>query len=1440
MFLEPFEVFSQCYRGAPAALCAVSGAAHCTRRLVQNSLRMHCAAGRSDGSWGVPFPQEGASLLSWWTFSWLNGYVAACHRRRRLAQRKACPASPAAAATDEDCGDDVLAFRTPQWLSSRALGATMSACIARARPSTSLLWRWVALLFAFGWRQILASGLLTLASELAISANPMLFRAFVQALGSAPVGGASPALLGVVLLGGALLLCVFTKKILINQGQFVLANLGLSFRAALIARIMANLVVPPPPLAALPPSALQQPAAAPSKGDDGSLGETVNRIIVDTARMAQAITFGHLLWVVPVRIPLALLGAYVCLGSGAFYGIAFLLLVIACSACLGGWMKARQAALSRVADERLQRLAHVIGAVDAGGSGAAFGAAMAAYVSERRAVELAAMKTFNMALTVSASFNYWAPTAATMLAIVMYVRQGSASGGLPATSGDIFGGARAFTSIGPIMWIVSMLLYRLVAFAVSASRLDCLVFGPQPRQVADAPLPSPPSVAAMATSDDAEKSGTGGERPLVQVVLRGAGPADLIISTAQPERLITISGQVASGKSTLLACLAGSIEPPAGVTVSTVGCDGYLASSGGGQDGDAQHPIAHCPYPAWIRRGSVRDNILLERPFDAAWYATVIDACGLDGSELMGASGGAEEEGTIKSETQTFVSGGERERIGLARALYGRPAILLVDDILSCLNASLAEHIFERAFSPAGRITSPSMVVLLVTGEAAFVARASRSLYLAKGHVLLPASAASGLASFPVGGGALQAAEGGYRRLLPDTDGGAGEALLGAAKGLSMAAPVRAHRPRAAEQSIDMGRTLRLLLESGGALAFACLFVMTFSCELLSLAGDVLVKEHLQRAARGASPEAFIWRYVAICSANGVFTVGANVLSAAICLRISRRIHDRAITGIIAGRHRSALAMDGAEQDGTLGGPLSRLGRDIVALDYGFSEGIISAVGAVSALICMAISMSLYAPLSLLAVIPSLGGAIWALQRRFTRPWRATLSASGASLSPLAAAIEEVLGGVAIIRGVRPLALAMFDAFCWSLDRHMIASYVTNGLRRWLSVRCEAISTVFFVIILSFCIARWLSTPPPGAEGVDATTAKAAPASGTIAGMSSVLLMQSFRASDSISRLAKHLAEMETCLVSLHRISGLFLSEAPAMLDGISTVGLSGASKGEANLEEEAAISFEGVTLTYSARGDGGSSRCGLRGVTFSIARGEHVAIIGESGAGKSTIAKVLFSCLGGGDGGVTIQGAVRVACAPIFGVLQEGRPFIFATAVEGPSAGRREYTLRYNVDPSPGEEGKGWAGSHDAMLFAVLAVVGITLGSGAEAATGEAMGPSTFPEGLDTVIWTTSGLSEMEAQLICLARALLRMARHLEAPGGREGSALFVIDEATSGLSCAANEAVHRRLQRFLGRRGVTLVTVSHRPSVVALYDRALILSHGRLVEASSAPAAC
>src|SRR6266487_4913326 len=138
--------------------------------------------------------------------------------------------------------------------------------------------------------------------------------------------------------------------------------------------------------------------------------------------------------------------------------------------------------------------------------------------------------------------------------------------------------------------------------------------------------------------------------------------------------------------------------------------------------------VSYASQEAWAFNASVRNNILFGKKYDEHKYNQVIKVSALERDIQLFPYG----DNTLVGEKGVSLSGGQRARINLARALYHEADIYLLDDPLSAVDANVARHIFEKCI--LGYLKSKTTI--LVTHQLQFIKHATKILVLDQGQCL--------------------------------------------------------------------------------------------------------------------------------------------------------------------------------------------------------------------------------------------------------------------------------------------------------------------------------------------------------------------------------------------------------------------------------------------------------------------------------------------------------------------------------------------------------------------------------------------------------------------------------------------------------------------------------------------------------------------------------
>jgi ATP-binding cassette subfamily B protein len=451
--------------------------------------------------------------------------------------------------------------------------------------------------------------------------------------------------------------------------------------------------------------------------------------------------------------------------------------------------------------------------------------------------------------------------------------------------------------------------------------------------------------------------------------------------------------------------------------------------------------------------------------------------------------------------------------------------------------------------------------------------------------------------------------------------------------------------------------------------------------------------------------------------------------------------------------------LDAAFYDRTRSGELvSRLSADTHQLKYAFGPSLSIAlrnlllfVGAVFMMVFTSPTLSVYVLAAIPAVVLPLMG--WG------RSVRQRSKAAQDALAETSALATEQIGAARTMQA--------FGAEGRVIDLYGKAvAFAYDTARDSLRARAVLTAVVIFLAFSSVIWILWL-----GAQSV---------INGTLSiGRLSQFLIYAVFAASSLSQLSEVWSDLSTAAGSAARIAEL-LRIKPSVQEPAEPVALPRPTSGD--------ICFDNVSFAYPTRPD----ETVLGPLSFRVRPGERVAIVGPSGAGKTTILQLLQRFYDPATGEIRIDGVpVRDASlADLRGriAVVEQAPVIFSGTIAD--------NLRYARPDASDAELRQAAEQASAMSFI-----------------------SQYPEGLEARVGERGiTLSGGERQRLSIARAILK-----DAP-------ILLLDEATSALDAGNEQAVQAALDLLMRNR--TTLVVAHRLATVMSADRILVLEDGRIAE--------
>ncbi|MFD0005614.1 ABC transporter ATP-binding protein [Streptomyces sp. NPDC127178] len=493
--------------------------------------------------------------------------------------------------------------------------------------------------------------------------------------------------------------------------------------------------------------------------------------------------------------------------------------------------------------------------------------------------------------------------------------------------------------------------------------------------------------------------------------------------------------------------------------------------------------------------------------------------------------------------------------------------------------------------------------------------------------------------------------------------------------------------------------------------------------------------------------------YLLCAVASGVLQYAFILLSARVNQDVLLDLRGRIF------RHAQALSLDFHERY-TSGRLISRSTTDVESLRELLDEGLQELVTVILSFVYIS-AMLLWLDLGLGAVAVASFAPLYLLVRRYRRRASRVYTVRSTAIAAVIVKFVETMNGIRPVRAFRREAVNDADFRVLNTRHERTNGDALLEMARYVIGSRLVANTAVAGIVL------W------GAYRV---------AGGTLAlGVLAAAVLYLRRLYDPIDRLGMFLNSYQSAAASLEKIAGL-LAQTPSVPEPQAPRQLPALESEHPGRE----VVFDGVRFGYRTGGEV------LPRFDLTFPAGQTVAVVGSTGAGKSTLAKLLARFYDPSDGRVLLDGVdLRELAVPelrrgVVMVTQEA--FLFSgTVAENIAIGRPDAT-REEI-----EQAAKAIGAHDFI--------------------------SSLPDGYDTDVRKRGGrISAGQRQLVAFARALLA------------DPAVLILDEATSSLDIPGERAVQRAMSTVL--HGRTAVVIAHRLSTVEIADRVLVMEHGQIVE--------
>ncbi|KAK0480768.1 hypothetical protein IW261DRAFT_1474488 [Armillaria novae-zelandiae] len=453
---------------------------------------------------------------------------------------------------------------------------------------------------------------------------------------------------------------------------------------------------PPKPVKDSDPSAAEGDARA-----KNLVGKINNLVTTDLANIVDSRDFMRLLVFVPLQLILCVVFLYIILGWSAFVGLAVIILMFPAPGFLAKLTQDIQAATLKRTDGRVQAVTEILNVLR---MVKLFGweRKMNERISIKREEELVWIRRRQFLELLSGLINYVIPVL-TMMAtyatyhllslqtIIMKEQLSSAKVFSSMTIFDMFSNQlhrMLYTVSQTVVGKVS--LDRLTDFMHNTELLDTYSEKTPATLIIPTEIPTNDVIgfckAAFSWSNDGNGSATPSGR---QFLLRIE--EELIF---HKNSINLVIGPTGSGKTSLLMALLGEMH----YSPSGPGSWFNLPREGG---------VAYAAQESWVLNSTIKENILFGAEFDEQRYKKVVRQCGLERDLTLFDAGDQTEVG----EKGLTLSGGQKARVTLARAIYSKADIILLDDVLAALDVHTSKWIIDKCFK--GDLIKDRTVILV-------------------------------------------------------------------------------------------------------------------------------------------------------------------------------------------------------------------------------------------------------------------------------------------------------------------------------------------------------------------------------------------------------------------------------------------------------------------------------------------------------------------------------------------------------------------------------------------------------------------------------------------------------------------------------------------------------------------------------------------------------
>ncbi|ODV74894.1 ATP-binding cassette transporter YOR1 [Cyberlindnera jadinii NRRL Y-1542] len=813
------------------------------------------------------------------------------------------------------------------------------------------------------------------------------------------------------------------------------------------------------------------------------------------------------------------------------------------------------------------------------------------------------------------------------------------------------------------------------------------------------------SKSSLTDSSHIDKSTDSADGEYIKSVFEGFSDINLTIKKGE---FVIITGPIGSGKSSLLVALAGFMKK----TTGTLGVNGTMLL---------------CGQP-WVQNCTVRDNILFGLEYDKDRYDRVVEVCALGDDLKMFTAGDQTEIG----ERGITLSGGQKARINLARAVYANKDIILLDDVLSAVDARVGKLIVDDCLTSfLGDKTR-----ILATHQLSLIEAADRVIYL-NGDGTIHIGTVQEL---------LESNEG-FLKLMKfskkseseeeENVEAANEKDVSLQKAVSVVQEQDAHagvligQEERAVNGIEWDIYKEYLHEGRGKLgifAIPTIIMLLVLDVFTSIFVNVWLSFWISHKFKARSDGFYIGLYVMFVILSVIWITAEFVVMGYFSSTAARRLNLKAMKRVL---HTPMHFLDVTP----MGRILNRFTKDTDVLDNEIGEQARMFLHPAAYVIGVLILCIIYIPWFAIA-IPPLAILFTFITNFYIASSREVKRIEAIQRSLVYNNFNEVLNGLQTLKAYNATSRFM-EKNKRLLNRMNEAYLLVIANQRWISVNLDLVSCCFVFLISMLSVFRVFDINASSVGLVVTSVLQ-------IGGLMS-LIMRAYTTVEnemnSVERLCHYANKLE--------------QEAPYIMNE---------TKPRPTWPEHGAIEFKHASMRYRE-----GLPLVLKDLTISVKGGEKIGICGRTGAGKSTIMNALYRLTELAEGSITIDD-VEISQLGLYDLRSK-----LAIIPQDPVLFRG--TIRKNLDP--------FGQNDDETLWDALRRSGLVEGSILNTIKSQSKDDPNFHKfHLDqTVEDEGANFSLGERQLIALARALVR------------NSKILILDEATSSVDYETDSKIQKTI---------------------------------------------